>query len=480
MRDDWGYLCVLLLLFVPVGLWTTRRRSSKPLPGPKPLPIVGNIRDLVFEHECEVYARWSETYGDLIYFEVLGQPLLYVHSSEAAHDLFDKRSSVYSGRYITPMMKLMGLADWPLVIMDYGSLWKKHRKIFHQRFEPRRAAEFHPLHASATARLLQNLAKTPEDFYKHYRHMAGSVLIETTYGIKVDKEDPLLSLAEEAIQAFSDISKPGAFFVDIFPILRFWPEWAPFGSFKKQALSWRQMLKDLREIPWAIVKQRLGSGKASNSFATSMLTETIEGEITMTEYDFQGAAATTYGGTYLSRLDPHCLSLTTTFTLAMMLHPEIQKKAQEELDVVIGRRRLPQLTDRPSLGFCDALLKESLRWSPPVPMGVPHLLGEDDIYRGCKIPKGTIVFANTWAILHDKRFFANPESFDPDRYVKNPELPDPKASGVFGFGRRICPGRHLAETLLWLAMVRILHSFSIRTDGDRSECPHLFESGFTR
>ena len=83
------------------------------------------------------------------------------------------------------------------------------------------------------------------------------------------------------------------------------------------------------------------------------------------------------------------------FILAMRLHPEIQAKAQAQVDAVVGRDRLPVFADRPNLPYVEAVLMEVLRWNPIVPV-VPHCLTEDDEYRGYFMPKGTMVIGNSW------------------------------------------------------------------------------------
>ena len=84
------------------------------------------------------------------------------------------------------------------------------------------------------------------------------------------------------------------------------------------------------------------------------------------------------------------------FYYAMRLYPEAQAKAQQELDKVVGQDRLPELADQPSLPYINALCKELLRWNPVVPIGVPHRLIQDDIYKGMFIPKGTQIIVNQW------------------------------------------------------------------------------------
>lgn len=80
----------------------------------------------------------------------------------------------------------------------------------------------------------------------------------------------------------------------------------------------------------------------------------------------------------------------------MSVFPEAQRKAQEEIDRVVGTGRLPTIADRDNLPYIDAVVKETLRWHPVAPMGLPHTSTEDDVVEGYHIPKGSMVFANVW------------------------------------------------------------------------------------
>ena len=148
--------------------------------------------------------------------------------------------------------------------------------------------------------------------------------------------------------------------------------------------------------------------------------------------------------------------------LAMSLYPEVQSKAQHELDSVVGRSRLPALADRPSLPYLNAIVKETLRWHTATPLGVPHLSVADDEYDGMFIPVNSIVMVNAWyvvfrfystgtapgmltrstlrSILHDPKMYTEPDAFIPERYLSqdgkpNQDVRDP-GSVIFGFGRR--------------------------------------------
>lgn len=81
-----------------------------------------------------------------------------------------------------------------------------------------------------------------------------------------------------------------------------------------------------------------------------------------------------------------------------MVYPEVQRKAQEEIDRVIGQGRLPSASDRANLPYIEAVVKETLRWHPVAPMGLPHTSTEDDVCQGYFIPKNSLLFANVWQV----------------------------------------------------------------------------------
>lgn len=193
----------------------------------------------------------------------------------------------------------------------------------------------------------------------------------------------------------------------------------------------------------------------------------------------------------------------------MCLYPEVQKKAQAELDQVLGAR-LPDFSDRPSLPYINAVVKESNRWQLVLPLGmspwrssrdsantirvaVPHSTIRDDEYEGYFIPRGTIVMGNAWyvwiithlsetlirvtffrTILQDPDVFHDPQTFAPERFLKNgqidPSIRDPSVA-AFGFGRRICPGRHLSDNSLFITVASVLSVFDISPVLDKDGKP---------
>ncbi|KAJ6490055.1 cytochrome P450 [Mycena sanguinolenta] len=155
------------------------------------------------------------------------------------------------------------------------------------------------------------------------------------------------------------------------------------------------------------------------------------------------------------------------FILACILYPEWIPRAQREIDAIVGEDRLPSFKDRPRLPYVEAIVRETLRWRPAARFGVPHQSTADDVveYKGNEyfIPKGSTIFAVSWAIEHERRRFENPDWFQPERFLDDTNnLKLGYETSAFGFGRRVCPGSPFAERSLWINIAMLLWTFNIR------------------
>jgi len=211
-------------------------------------------------------------------------------------------------------------------------------------------------------------------------------------------------------------------------------------------------------VPYADVKEQIGHGRANPSLIQALLADRQSRlergeEAEMTIEDIKGAA----GAAYAAGQDTTWSTL-VVFISNMLLHPEVQQKAQRVIDDVVERSRLPTFGDRPKLQYIDCVVQETLRWCPVSPVGVPHRNIEDDFYKGYFIPAGSFVYANARAMTHDERVYTSPEEFNPDRFIPKSEggLGEPSPKGHFGFGRRICVGQHLAEASVWIVVASVL------------------------
>lgn len=251
-----------------------------------------------------------------------------------------------------------------------------------------------------------------------------------------------------------------AWLVDIIPALQYLPESFPGATFQKTARNWRRSVQATAYLPYEFVQRQMQAGTNRPSYVSRVLENfgAIDGKGLDDEDEAAiiWSAASLYGAV----ADTAVITL-STFTLAMTKFPYVQRRAQEEIDRVVGTGRLPTVDDRHNLPYVDAVVKEAMRWWPIASMGFPHTVTEDLAYDGYHIPEGSMILPNVWWFLHDPEVYAEPEKFDPSRYLAPRHEPDPD-SEAFGYGRRKCPGRFFADDGIYLNLAMTLATMNIR------------------
>lgn len=445
-----------LIIIIAIGL---QQRKNKHLPpGPKPTFILGNLFDVPGDSSApwKVYAQWGKLYGDIMYFSVLQKSIIVVNSAEVAHDLLEKRSSIYSCRPHVPMAGDVIGWKWALPLVPYGETFKRHRKYLQQYFSKPRLPNYYYIQKEEAHHMLNDILEDPENYRSHIERYAGAIIMEIVFGHRVKSiEDKFLQIASEGGRTIAAAGAVGSHIVDLIPPLRFIPDWIPGSGFKRLPPGTREALAAMREVPFNHVKDKMAVGTARSCYISDLLEDTKGQD--------EAGVRDTGANVYSAGFDTTLASLMSAIT-ALVVDPVIQARAQAELDTVVGKTRLPDFSDRENLPYIQCIISETFRWGVTTPVGVPHRVTQDDEYKGYFIPRGTTVVANAWAMLHDPTVYPEPEIFNPDRFLtgegRTPQ-PDPRACGAFGFGRRGCPGQEFAENTIWIAVVSIFYSFRI-------------------
>ncbi|EMD38686.1 hypothetical protein CERSUDRAFT_105266 [Gelatoporia subvermispora B] len=457
-------IALAALILFAAQLIARKRRSNLPLPpGPPRQPVIGNLLDVTTSSPWLHYLRMGESCGsDIICLKIFSTHIIVTNTLAASLDLLEKRSLTYSDRpYMTMLNDLIGI-KWSLPMMEYSEKWKESRKMFQHELGSENAKKYRAVEVEESQKLLVRLLKKPEDFAKHIRYLAGASIVSISYGIRPKPEnDPYIKIGEESLHAIATAADAGTYMVDVFPILKHLPEWFPGAKFKRDAAVFRKWTDALLHTPYNSVKDRMARGEIPDCAATSLYDAFCKDA--RDPASSEELIKSTLGSMYIGGADT-TVSTLGSFFLAMVLYPDVQSKAQKEMDTVVGAGRLPDFSDQRSLPYITAVVKECLRWNPTLPLNFARCSREDDVYAGYYIPKGSIVLCNLRAILHNQDNYPEPSVFNPDRFMRdgdlNLDILDP-ASVAFGFGRRICPGRFMALDSIWIAIASILATYTI-------------------
>ncbi|GLA93934.1 hypothetical protein AtubIFM57143_000787 [Aspergillus tubingensis] len=388
----------ILALYV-VRLSHFRKRGALPLPpGPKGLPLVGNIHDLPphGSREWEHWLKHKDIYGPISSVSTPGNTLIIINDAKVAIDLLEKRSAQYSSR---PRM-IFGseLAGWErMVTMKRNPVHVRGaRRRIHQYLGSANAlSSFYTQQDIEARRFLLRALQSPERLVDHIRSQTGATILKIVYGYTTQPHgrDPLVDLADTSTEQFGKAHTPGTWLVDSFPLcIEILPEWVPGAGFQTKAREWRSTLDKLAEQPYLFVQEQMKNRTCQPSYVSKHLTQAGPDIDSEEEMEIKWSAATLYGAgadTTVSAL--------SSFFLAMALFPTVQTKAQEELDCVVGTS-LPTTEDRTNLPYINAVIKEVLRWNPVTPLGVAHASTKEDVYEGYRTPKDATIVPNIWTL----------------------------------------------------------------------------------
>ncbi|KAG2154174.1 cytochrome P450 [Suillus bovinus] len=429
------------------------KQSGPPLPpGPTPLPILGNILSLDVARPWLTFNAWRSTYGDIIYARLLNKPVVVINSEEVAKDLFEWRSTIYSDKPQSIVYEPFG-SDFNIAFMPYGDRWRLHRRIYHQAFRQTEVHTYHAVQLCCAHKMLLRVLQDPSEYPRHFEMFNASVVLSILYDYDPKaRDDPIIHIMETyADRVVANLTPGPTVILETFPFLLKLPKWFPGATFKRASLECLKAAHDVKEIPFQIVKERMSTGVTTPCFVADALNRMGRLDNAVITSAVKEAACIAFAASFET-----ATSTLLVFILAMVLNPDVQAKAQAEIDGVVGKDRLPDFSDRPALPYIDAVLRETLRWHPVAPFGFPGATTTSDTYNGYFIPR-----ACQGAITHDEKRYPSPDEFKPERFLhEDGSLTSDIMHLGFGFGRRMCVGRHVAEASLWIAMTSFLAMFS--------------------
>ena len=358
----------------------------------------------------------------------------------------------------------LALKGLNILMMNYNEQFRRHQRLQVSVLNPTPVAAYLPFQGLESRQLLHDLLSdaggVSSDVHGHFQRAVASVIHTLLYGFRVlDDKDPVLCTVIRLNEEFSEFIQVGAYIVDMFPVLNNLPGFlAPWKAIaeshyqRKYKLRVDNFRRGIEAGGWNISKH---------------LKATVEGdgiEMPLDELAFE------LGTMIDAALDGTTDTLIWFVVTCITQDEGFVAKAREELDMVVGRDRLPVPDDKPNLPYVTAITEEIFRFRPVGPEGVPHFNNKETTYKGYTIPARSVIVPNVWTITREEAVFGpDTDTFLPERWLEadGKTIKSLPLAG-FGYGRRVCPGRHFARNVIWVIIAQLLWSFDIKA-GDADD-----------
>ncbi|XP_075692317.1 cytochrome P450 2A13-like [Rhinoderma darwinii] len=461
-------LLILLLICLVCTVWLKEKPKGQPPlpPGPRPLPVLGNILQVKPQELLISLHKFWEKYGPIFTVYFGSRPAVMICGYDMVKEALIDHKDVFSGRGRMP------LAEYVLkgygITGSNGERWRQMR-----RFALTTLRNFGMGKRSIEERIQEEAQFLVEEFGKTKGKMfdptflfgcaVSNIICSIVFGKRFSYNDErFLSLLNNitGVLRFM-ISGWGMIFYYFHGILNHIP-----GPHQKGL----QHFMDLKAFVLERVEESmktLNTDSPQNFIDCFLIKMQQEEHNPDTEFHKENLVGSTMN---LFFAGTETVSTTLRYGFLILLkHQEIQAKIQHEIDNIIGHHR-PSADDRIKMPYTEAVIHEIQRFSDIVPTGLPHSTTEDVLFRGYFIPKGTDVFPVLTSVLKDSEQFLNPKMFSPDRFLDEMGAVKKHAALMpFSAGKRTCPGEGLARMELFLFLTTLLQKFTLTTVVSRDE-----------
>ncbi|KAF8549251.1 cytochrome P450 [Imleria badia] len=419
------------------------------------LPSVNTARTL---------ADWVTKYGPVVTLRQGSHVIIVIGRVDAAIEIMEKEGSAFVDRPRSVAAGELVSRDMRFLLLRSGERFRQYRKAAHTHLQPKAARAYEGVQLETAKDVVRDILNDPKNHQAHVQRFAASVILRLVYGksTPTSNDDPEVIRIHQALRNSQHAMRPGEYLVDLIPLLK----WVP---------GYGRDLKEFHKFEMQLYKEQMDRERncSGNSLMRMLLENTNQHQLERDEMAYLA------GSLFGAGSDTSAVAI-TNMIMAAACYPEAQKRVQEELDMVIGkdRSKLPTWEDSESLPQVHAYVLEVLRWRPVTPIGFAHRATQDIVWRGQWIPAGATVLGCHWAISRDPEVFPDPEKFDPQRWIDDEgRLRNNLSSYPYGFGRRVCPGRHVANKSLYINLALLLWSFHIVERSDAPIDPNRYTDG---
>ncbi|XP_006866917.1 PREDICTED: cytochrome P450 2D17-like isoform X1 [Chrysochloris asiatica] len=453
-------LAIFLLL---VDLMHRRVRwAARYPPGPVPLPGLGNLLQLDFQDTPHSINQLRRRFGDVFSLQLAWTPVVVLNGLEAVREALVLRGEDTSDRPPMAIYKHLGFGPGAqgVILARYGHAWREQRRFSVSTLRnfglgKKSLEQWVTQEAACLCAAFEAQAGRPFNPQNLLNKAVSNVIASLTHGRRFEYDDPILLKLLELIQiSLKEDTGLVPEVLNAIPVLLNIP-----GLASKVFSGQRAFMATLDEL---VTEHRESRDPAQPPRdLTDAFLDEVEKAKVKPESSFN------YENLRLVVADLFSAGMVTTSTtltwalLLMILHPEVQRRVQQEIDEVLGQERRPEMADQARMPFTTAVVHEVQRFADIVPLGVPHMTSRDTEVQGFLIPKGTMLFLNLSSVLKDEAVWEKPFCFHPQHFLDaQGHFVKQEAFMPFSAGRRSCLGEPLARMELFLFFTCLLQRFS--------------------
>uniref|UniRef100_F6WLL2 Uncharacterized XB5952314 n=1 Tax=Xenopus tropicalis TaxID=8364 RepID=F6WLL2_XENTR len=452
-------LAVALCLIVANTLYRQKRSKYQHFPpGPKPLPIIGNIHILNRKRPYLTFLELWKKYGSIFSVQIGSQKMVVLCGYETVKDALVNHGEEFSERPEIPIFHV--IAKGYGVIFSHGENWKVMR-----RFTLSTLRDFGMGKKSIEDKINEECDSLVEKLRSYggkafensvtINAAVANIIVSLLLGRRFDYEDPTFLRLMSLMNAnFRLMGSPMVMLYNLYPsIIR----WLP-GSHKTVGKNAAETQRFIRET-FTKRREKLDVNDQRNLIDAFLVRQQETKEDGCSFHDDN--LTVLVSNLFAAGMETTSSTLRWGLLL-MMKYPEIQKNVQNEIEKVIGQSR-PQIEHRKSMPYTDAVIHEIQRFGNIIPMNLPHATAQDVTFRGYFLPKGTYVIPLLTSVLYDQSHFEKPNEFYPQHFLDSEgNFVKNEAFLPFSAGKRSCAGENLANMELFLFFTSLLQNFTFQ------------------
>lgn len=458
--------------------------ENKPPQAKGAWPIIGHLHLLGGSQlPHKVLGALAETYGPIFTIKLGVRQVLIVSDSEMAKVCFTTNDKDFADRPPMVGAKLLGYNYGMFTFAPYGDYWRQVRKIItlellsqrrvellgHIRVSEIKASRKYMYEAWVKNKKSENLDMVKVDMKQWFGNLLLNIVVRSISGKRFAPDD------EEGIR-FQGVARRFFELLGVFAVSDFIPFLKGFdvGGYKKAMKVIAKEMDSFFEEWLKEHKKEKESGQQKhegNKVFMDVMISILENasEEDFPSYDHDTIIKSSCLAILAAALDTSTVTLTWALSL-LLNNPKTLEIAQNEIDEHVGRDRLVEESDIKNLVYLQAIIKETMRLCPPVPLSAPHMAREDCVVAGYNVAKGTTLFTNQWKMHRDPNVWSDPNEFQPERFLTSQKDIDVKGNHFellpFGSGRRMCPGVSFALQSLHLTMASLIQGFVLQKSSD--------------